>query len=87
MQPCDDTGGNVNKVPKWVKEKAMNDQRVKNAVAYHTPAIKSGWVRAIAKPLLVAGAGILVVLAAVNIFTGPIDDVAAWAALSAALAW
>lgn len=25
MQPCDGTDGNVNKVPKWVKEKAVND--------------------------------------------------------------
>lgn len=37
------------------------------------------------KPLLVAGAGALVVVSAVIIFTGPIDDIAAWAALSAAL--
>lgn len=32
-----------------------------------------------------AGAGVLVVVSAVSIFTGPIDDIAAWAALSAAL--
>lgn len=39
----------------------------------------------ILKPLLIAGASITVVLATVNIFSGPIDDVAAWAALTAAI--
>lgn len=39
-----------------------------------------------AKPLLIAGAAIGVILATVNIFTGPIDDIAAWAALSYAVA-
>lgn len=63
----------------------MAHSKVKNAVSFHTPAINSGWVKNIVKPLLVAGAAVLVVVSAVNIFTGPIDDVAAWAALSAAL--
>lgn len=84
MNPCDGTKRNKDKVPKLVKKAVMANSKVKNAVSYHTPAINSGWVKTIVKPLLVAGAAILVV-SAVNIFTGPVDDVAAWAALSAAL--
>lgn len=82
MNPCDGTKKNKDKVPKSVKKAVMAH---KNAVSFHTPAINSGWVKNIVKPLLVAGAAVLVVVSAVNIFTGPIDDVAAWAALSAAL--
>lgn len=85
MNPCDGTKKNKDKVPKSVKKAVMAHSKVKNAVSFHTPAINSGWVKNIVKPLLVAGAAVLVVVSAVNIFTGPIDDVAAWAALSAAL--
>lgn len=85
FQPCDGTGGNKNKVPKYIKDKAMNHPKVKAVVKQFNPSIDSGWVRAIVKPLLVLGSGILVVVATVNIFTGPIDDVAAWSALMAAL--
>ena len=85
MQPCDGTGKNKGKVYKSVMKDVMTNPKVKKAVSYHTPAINSSWVRNIVKPLLVAGAGVLVVVSAVNIFTGPIDDIAAWAALSAAL--
>lgn len=85
MQPCDGTKNNKSKVPESVKIKAMAHPKVKKATAFHTPAINSNWVKNIAKPLLIVGAAVLVVISAVNIFTGPIDDVAAWAALSAAL--
>lgn len=85
MNPCDGTRKNKDKVPKSVMKKVMEHSKVKSAVSYHTPAINSDWVRKIVKPLLLAGAAILVVVSSVNIFTGPIDDVAAWAALSAAL--
>lgn len=85
MKPCDGKGNNKGKVPKTVMKSVMAQPKVKKAVSYHTPAINSAWVRSIVKPLLVAGAGALVVVSAVNIFTGPIDDIAAWAALSAAL--
>lgn len=85
MNPCDGTKQNADKVPKSVKKAVMAHSKVKEAVAYHTPAINSGWVKDIVKPLLIAGAAVLVVVSAVNIFTGPVDDVAAWAALSAAV--
>ncbi|MDU4670519.1 MAG: hypothetical protein E6Y30_00450 [Finegoldia magna] len=85
MQPCDGTRKNKDKVYKSVMRDVMKHPKVKKAVSYHTPAINSARVRKIAKPLLVAGDGILVVVSAVNIFTGPIDDIAAWTALSAAL--
>ena len=81
----DGTGKNKDKVPKSVMRSVMAQPKVKKAVSYHTPAINSAWVRSIVKPLLVAGAGVMVVVSAVNIFTGPIDDIAAWAALSAVL--
>ncbi|MCR0155783.1 hypothetical protein MKC74_06685 [[Clostridium] innocuum] len=85
MQPCDGTRQNENKVPKSVKQTVMKHANVKKAVIYHKPVINNQWVKNILKPLLIAGASIGVVLAAVNIFTGPIDDVAAWAALTAAM--
>ncbi len=87
MQPCDGTAKNKDKVPRKVRENVMKVSKVKNAVTYHKPAIKNNWVRAIVKPLALVGAGALVVLAAVNIFTGPIDDIAAWSALVAIAAW
>ena len=85
FQPCDGTGGNKNKVPKHIKDRAMNHPKVKSIVKKFNPSIDSGWVKAIVKPLLIVGAAAVVVLATVNIFTGPIDDVAAWSALMAAL--
>ncbi|MCW6664256.1 hypothetical protein NHG32_01045 [Aerococcaceae bacterium NML191219] len=63
----------------------MDHYKVKPYIKSRFPAINSGWVKAIVKPLLIIGAGALVVVAAVNIFTGPIDDIAAWAALAAAM--
>lgn len=87
MQPCDSTAGNKDKVPKSVMEAVHKHSKVKDAVAHHFPTINNGWVKAIVKPLLIAGAAVIVVVAAVNIFTGPIDDVAAWAALAAAVNW
>ncbi|MBF8417119.1 hypothetical protein [Heyndrickxia coagulans] len=49
------------------------------------PSMFSSNVLKKVKPLIVAGAAVGVVIAAANIFTGAVDDVAAWAALSAAL--
>lgn len=83
MQPCDSS--QKGSVPKSVMEKVMATSAVQRVVKMYYPSIDAGWVKTIVKPLLVAGAAILVVLAAVNIFTGPVDDVAAWAALAAAV--
>lgn len=87
MKPCDSTRKNKNKVPKSVKEGVMKNKRVQRAVATYNPIIKTKKFKYLIKPLLIAGASIAVVVATANIFTGPIDDVAAWAALSAALAY
>lgn len=87
LQSCDGTAKNKGIVPKHVMKTVMAHHKVKSQVQSYIPAINYGWVKAIVKPLLIAGASVLVVVAAVNIFTGPIDDVAAWAALSAALAY
>lgn len=83
MQPCDSS--QKGSVPKSVMEEVMAVPRVKRVVEQYHPSIGSDWVKAIVKPLLIAGAAVLVVVSAVNIFTGPIDDVAAWAALAAAV--
>lgn len=87
MQACDGTEKNRDQVPKKVRENVMKVKKVQNAVEYHQPEITSSWVKAIIKPLALAGAGILVVLAAVNIFAGPIDDIAAYALLMAVAGW
>lgn len=61
--------------------------KVKDAAEHYFPNINNLYVKAIVKPFLIAGAAVIVVVAAVNIFTGPIDDVAAWAALAATGNW
>lgn len=87
LQPCDGTRKNQSLVPKKVMEEVMKKDEVQRALQVYYPQIQSDWLKAIVKPLLIAGAGVLVVLATVNIFTGPIDDIAAWAALAGAVNW
>lgn len=84
MQPCDKKNNNY--VPKWLTEKVLKIPKVKSAYEHHNPQMKEPWFKSLVKPLLIAGAAIGVILATVNIFTGPIDDIAAWAALSYAVA-
>lgn len=76
------TAKNSQKVPRWVKEKAMRNQRVKNAVTYHNLVITSNRIRSITKPLTVTGAAISDVVSAVNIFAYPINDFVVWQELS-----
>ena len=63
----------------------MKHPKLKPYIISRFPAVNSDWVKAIIKPLFIAGAAVLVIVAAVNIFTGPVDDVAAWAVLATAL--
>ncbi len=74
-------------VPKWLMEKVMENGRVQSAVKYHNPNVEQS---SVFKTILKIGAitlgAILVILAAFNVFTGPADDVVAWAYFLKALA-
>ncbi|KMY58077.1 hypothetical protein [Geobacillus stearothermophilus] len=85
LEACDSTGKNENKVPNSVKKEVMKHSKVQSALKKYNPSMFSSNVLKKLKPLIVAGAAVGVVIAAANIFTGAVDDVAAWAALSAAL--
>lgn len=85
MEPCD-SKKNKHSAPKWLKDEVLKIPKVKSAYEHHNPQKKEPWFKSLVKPLLIAGAAIGVILATVNIFTGPIDDIAAWAALSYAVA-
>lgn len=58
MQPCDSTHKNKGKVDKTVYNAVMKHPKVKREVEKYFPQIKSDWVKAIVKPLLIAGAKI-----------------------------
>lgn len=85
LRPFDGTDRNKNKVPKKIMKEVMQHPKVKPYVISQFPAVNSQWVKVIVKPLFVAGAAVLVVVAAVNIFTGSVDDVVVWAVLAAAI--
>lgn len=84
---CDGKNGK-DKIPNWLREKVMADSRVQKAVKHHNPGVTDSKVfKRILKVGAVSLTAILVVLAAFNVFAGPADDVAAWAAFLKALAW
>ncbi len=81
---CDSKNSDRSKVPEWLMKEAMNNSKVQDRVKEYNPAIKNN--SGLIKGLLVAGSSILVILAAINIFTGPADDIAAWGLLLKAIA-
>ena len=84
LQVCDKNKSDRDSVPNWLMEKCMENSKVQSHVKSYNPQVQSN--SGVIKWLLVAGAGILVILATINIFTGPADDVGAWALFFAALA-
>lgn len=85
---CDGKSSGKKKVPQKVMEKVMSNSKVQKAVLKHNPKVKQS---SIFKKILKVGAvsisAILILLAAINVFTGPADDAVAWAAFLKALAW
>lgn len=77
---------NKDKVPTKVYEAVMSHSKVKKAVLYHNPNVKkSASYKAVIKAGAVTIAAILVILAALNVFTGVADDAVAWAAFLKAI--
>jgi hypothetical protein len=74
LKCCDCKNGDRSSVPEWLMEDVMANKKVQGKIEGYNPSTTSPWVKA----LLVTGSGILVILAALNIATGPADDVAAW---------
>lgn len=83
LQMCDANKSDRSKVPGWLMEKAMKNKSIQDRIKDYNPSLKykSGAIKA----LLVSGASVLVILATINIFTGPADDIAAWSLLIAAI--
>lgn len=75
-------------VPRKVMEKVMEHRKVQSAVKHHNPDVEnSSAFKLILKIGAVTISAILIVLAFLNVFTGPADDAVAWAAFLKALAW
>ena len=76
FSPCDQNRSDRSEVPEWLIETAMNNASVKKRVKQYHPTIASnaGYLRG----LEIAGATVLVILAMLNVFAGPADDLAAW---------
>lgn len=87
LQPCDGTKHNKNKVSKSAMKAVMSHRKVQSTLKKYKPSLFSNSVRKKVQPLIVGGAAIGVIVAAANIFAGPIDDIAAWAALTTALGY
>lgn len=84
LKVCDKKNSDRSKVKSWLMEECMNNSSVKRHIKNYNPAIKSK--SGIIKGLLTLGAGVLVILATINIFAGPVDDAAAWSLFFATLA-
>lgn len=76
LKVCDNKKSDRDKVPEWLMDKILANSKVQKRVKDYNPAIEknSGLIRV----LLTLGAGILVILAAINVFAGPADDIVAW---------
>jgi len=83
LQVCDKKNSNRNSVPNWLMEEAMSNSKVQGHILDYNPKVESK--SGIIKWLSIIGAGILVILATINVFAGPADDVAAWSLFFAAL--
>lgn len=84
---CDGKDGR-DKVPNKVYESVMSHSKVQKAVKYHNPDVEDSSVfKYILKIGAVSISVILIVIAAFNVFTGPADDMLAWAYFLKALAW
>lgn len=83
LQVCDAKKSDRSRVPEWLMEEAMNNKSVQDRIKDYNPSLESN--SGVIKTLLVVGASALVILATINIFAGPADDVAAWSFLLAAI--
>ena len=83
LQICDEKKSDRDSVPNWLMEECMNNKKVQDRIKAYNPTIERS--SGVIKGLMVVGAGILVILATINIFTGPADDVGAWALFFSAL--
>lgn len=84
LKVCDKNNSDRDSVPEWLMEEAMNNSKVQDKIKSYNPTIETN--SGLIKALLVAGTGILVILATINIFAGPADDVAAWTLFLSAIA-
>ncbi|WP_077609741.1 hypothetical protein [Clostridium sp. Marseille-P2415] len=84
LQVCDKKNSDRSKVPEWLMKEAMDNSKVQERISQYNPSVQnnSGFIHG----LLIAGTGILVILAALNIFAGPADDLAAWTLFLKAIA-